>query len=242
MFETIHRIHGLGVAAGALSSLFWTITYALVLRQGARDRVPGMPLVALGANLAWEIIFLGVTIGAGVRDVRLAMLLPWALLDIGIVIQSYRYGARDARHPLVARHFALVLTAILLGSLAVLLAFVAELRDAIGWYSAFGQNLMMSALFVAMLLRRDSARGQSVAIAASKLLGTFFAFLLALFWSPPSLHHHWTSLLPDRYTPVSPLIVVLYTGIFILDVLYLVLLHRKAREQRRALCPIDLWR
>lgn len=242
MFETIHEMRPLGLAAGALSSLFWTIAYALILRKGARDHLHGMPLVALGANLSWEIIFLTVTLAHGVRDVRLAMLLPWTLLDLAIVAQCFRYGRSDFRHPLVVRHFGLVLGAILLFSMAVLLAFVTELRDAIGWYAAFGQNLMMSALFVAMILRRDSARGQSVGIAVSKGLGTFFAFVLALFWSPPSLHRHWDALLPDRYTPISPLITTLYTGIFVLDVAYVALVHRKTREERRVLRPIDLWR
>lgn len=242
MFQAIHDVRALGLAAGALSSLFWTIAYALILLRGRRDRLPGMPLIALGANLAWEILFLVITLANGVRDVRLAMLVPWTVLDVGIVVQCCLYGRSDVRHPLVARHFGLFLTGVLLFALAVELTFVVEMRDAIGWYLAFGQNLMMSALFVSMLLRRGSARGQSVPIAVSKMLGTFFAFVLALFWSPPTLHEHWSTLLPARYTPISPLIAVLYTGIFTLDVAYIVLLRQKVREERRVLSPIDLWR
>jgi hypothetical protein len=190
-----------------------------------------MPLVALGANLSWELLFLGVTLAKGAHDVRLALLLPWTLLDLAILYQCFRYGNADFRHPLVVRHFRVILLGILVFCGAVLSSFVSEVRDAIGWYTAFGQNLMMSALFIAMLLRRDSLRGQSIHIAISKLLGTFFAFVLALFWSPPTLHEHWDALLPDRYHPVSPLIVTLYAGIFVLDVTYVALVHQKSFMQ-----------
>ncbi len=88
---------------------------------------------------------------------------------------------------------------------------------------------MMSILFVTMLLRRDSLRGQSIYIALSKFLGTFFAFLLALFWSPRSLHEHWDTLLPDRYYPLSPLLLTLYAGIFLFDLLYIALVFQKSR-------------
>jgi hypothetical protein len=235
LFEAVHACSTLGLLAGALSSAFWTAAYALILRQGRKDRVHGMPLVALGANLSWEIIFLAVTLANRAYDVRLAMLLPWTVLDVGIVIQCLRYGRSDYTDPLVVRHFGKGLAAILALSFAVLLAFVLEMRDAIGWYAAFGQNLMMSALFIAMLLRRGDTRGQSVPIAVTKALGTFFAFVLALFWSPPSLHEHWASLLPDRYHPISPLIVVLYSVIFVLDVAYIALLRARgaAREAAR---------
>lgn len=237
MMETINAAHRLGLAAGALSSLFWTVTYALVVRQGAKDRLHGMPLVALGANLAWELIFLAVTLANRAYDERLAMLVPWTVLDVAIVVQCFRYGRADFRDPLVVRHFGKGLACLLLFAGAVLFTFVREMRDAIGWYAAFGQNLMMSALFVAMLLRRDSVRGQSIYIAISKFLGTFFAFVLALFWSPPTLHRHWDSLLPDGYHPISPLIVTLYTGIFTLDVAYIALVHRKSRA-----LGLDPWR
>lgn len=230
MFAAIHENHTLGLIVAGLSSLFWTITYALVILRGARDRTCGMPVVALAANLSWEAIFLVVTLSHGAYDERLAMLLPWTALDLVIVAQCVRYGARDAGHPLIARHFHACLAGIFALTAAVLIAFVHEVRDAIGWYAAFGQNLMMSILFVTTLRSKDNLRGQSIHIALAKLLGSLFAFVLAVFWSPPSLHEHWAELLPRRYTPVSPLIVVLYVGIFAFDVLYVALVHRRSRE------------
>jgi len=230
MFAAISESHTLGLFVGALSSLFWTLAYALILRQGAKDRTFGMPLSALGANLSWEVLFLIETLRHGDYDARLAMILPWTLLDGGIVYQCFRYGKADFPQPLARRYFHPGLVIILLSAAAVLFAFVREVHDAIGWYTAFGQNLMMSVLFLAMLLRRNSLRGQSIYVAVCKFLGTFFAFLLALFWSPRTLHEHWATLLPDRYYPISPLILTLYAGIFLFDVIYIVLVQRMRRE------------
>jgi hypothetical protein len=42
-----------------------------------------------------------------------------------------------------------------------------EFDDWDGAYSAFGQNLLMSVLFITMLYARRSLRGQSVSIAIS---------------------------------------------------------------------------
>lgn len=230
--HNINANHTLGFIVGALSSLFWTITYVLILIRGKRDRTFGMPLTALGANLSWELIFLFVTLRNGDYDERLAMLLPWTLLDFGILFQCVRYGARDFSHPLVVRHFRLGLVGILVLAFAILSSVVHEFRDAIGWYAAFGQNLMMSILFVAMYFRRGDLRGQSIGIAVAKMLGSFFAFVLALFWSPPTLNEHWAALMPEKYTPISPLIVTLYAGIFVFDIMYIGLVAKETRALR----------
>jgi hypothetical protein len=230
LFVAVNANHPLGLLVAALSSVFWTLTYALIIARGARDRTCGMPVPALAANLSWEVIFLVVTLSHGAFDARLALLLPWTLLDLAILVQCFRHGPRDCPDPWLAKHFPAALLGILALAAAVLLAFVRELPDAVGWYAAFGQNLMMSVLFVTRLQRRGDLRGQSIHIALAKLLGTLFAFILAVFWSPPSLREHWTELLPERYSPVSPLIVVLYSGIFAFDVLYVALVHRRSRE------------
>lgn len=237
MLAAIHQSQTLGLLVAGASSLFWTLTYALIIARGARDRVCGMPLTALAANLSWELIFLRVTLSHGALDVRLALLVPWTLLDFVILAQALRYGRKEIDHPALQRYFPLALAGLFALTGAVLFTFVRETKDAIGWIAAFGQNLMMSALFVSMLVTRGDLRGQSIHIGLAKLLGTLFAFLLALFWSPPSLHEHWSRLLPEGYSPISPLVVVLYTGIFALDVLYVALVHERCRE-----LGLDPWR
>ena len=86
----------------------------------------------------------------------------------------------------------------------------AEFNDWGGVYAAFGQNLMMSVLFITMLYRRRSLRGQSRGIALCKLLGTALA-----------------SLAFSRYTAISQRSVLL-------PFLYLTLLVLQQRAAARA--------
>jgi hypothetical protein len=79
-------------------------------------------------------------------------------------------------------------------------------------YAAFTQNLLMSVLFVAMLVRRNSVEGQSMTIAVMKWLGTF---------APTILISLQTG---------SRLILALGLIIFVYDAIYIVLLHQKFRE------------
>jgi hypothetical protein len=237
MFAAVNAHQSLGLVVGALSSLFWTLAYALIVRRGWKDRTFGMPLVALAANLSWEVIFLVETIRLDGADARLALILPWTLLDVAIFAQCFRFGADDFADPWVRRWFRPLLLAIIVFTALVLRSIIHEFHDAIGWYAAFGQNMLMSILFVAMLLRRDDVRGQSLYIALSKLLGTWFAFVLALFWSPPTLHEHWKTLLPLAYQPIAPLLVTLYAGTLAFDLLYVALLLRACRAR-----GVDPWR
>lgn len=237
MFAAVNANHPLGLTVGALSSLFWTLAYALIIRRGGKDRTFGMPLVALAANLSWEVIFLVETIRLDGADARLALILPWTLLDGAILVQCLRFGADDFADPWVRRWFRPLLLAIIAFTALVLRALIREFHDAIGWYTAFGQNLLMSTLFVAMLLRRRDVRGQSVYIGLAKLLGTWFAFVLALFWSPPTLHEHWKTLLPPGYQPIAPLLVTIYAGTLAFDLLYVALLVRACRAQN-----VNPWR
>jgi hypothetical protein len=232
MFAAVNANHPLGLAVGALSSLFWTLAYGLIIRRGWKDRTFGMPLVALAANLSWEVTFLVETIRLDGADARLALILPWTLLDAAILAQCLRFGADDFADPWVRRWFRPLLLGVIALTALVMRALITEFRDAIGWYTAFGQNLLMSTLFVAMLLRRGDVRGQSVYIALCKLLGTWFAFVLALFWSPPTLHEHWKTLLPSAYQPIAPLLVTLYAGTLAFDLLYVALLVRVSRARR----------
>ena len=78
-----------------------------------------------------------------------------------------------------------------------------------GVFSAFGMNLMMSALFIAMFMARPAGRGQSAGIATAKLAGTAFASgSLAV-----------KSDLAARYQ--GGLLPYLYISIFVLDLVYL---------------------
>jgi hypothetical protein len=197
------------------SGLFWTLTYLLIIRQGAADRTYGMPLVALCANLSWEFIFSVVRPHGGVQHI---VDIVWLCLDLVIAYTAVRFGPREFPYlPRWAFYVGLAAT-LVLSYLAVDLV-CREFDGGRGAYAAFGQNLMMSGLFLAMLIARFTAgrglAGQSAWIAAAKLIGTGLASLAI--WVGGDYAH-------------SGLLTYLYFAILVVDLAYLAAVILVGRE------------
>ena len=77
----------------------------------------------------------------------------------------------------------------------------------------------MSVLYITMLHRRNSPRGQSIYIATFKMIGTLLASLA--FYAYP----------PAEMFETSPLFPFLYASTLVFDAVYLVMVYRKCREQ-----------
>jgi hypothetical protein len=201
------------------SGVLWTLTYLLIIRQGFLHRTYGMPLVALCANISWEFIFAFVY----PHDLpQRAVNVVWLSFDVVILIQLLLYGPREfATLPrrLFYAAFALALTTAFGAVLTVTLQF----DDSDGAYSAFGQNLMMSILFVTMLYSRGSMRGQSVWIAVLKMGGTALASFSFYLFNPD---YDGSILLP-----------FLYVAILIFDGIYVGATTAFARRERKPLNP-----
>jgi len=185
------------------SALFWTVTYVLVIVQGFRDRTCGMPLAALCANFAWELLLAFIM---PFHPVQQLITIVWFALDCIIMFQLLRYS----RTRLSARTLRLVVGALIAVALLLHIGTAIELHDPQGKYSAFAINLMMSLLFIRMALLQGRF-GQSLGIACAKMLGTLCASL----WS--------YSLFPH-----SVLLNMLYALIFAADWVYIGLLRRAA--------------
>ena len=183
------------------SGAFWTLTYLLIIRRSLLDRTYGMPLAALCANISWEFLFSFIYPPQIIQHV---VNLIWFSLDLIIFIQLLRYGPREFADLSKRIFYTLVSLALATSFCAVLLVTV-EFHD-LGTYAAFGQNLMMSVLFIVMWYRRRSLHGQSIGIAICKLLGTALASLAFSLYSP--LSHH------------SVLLPFLYVAILVYDVIY----------------------
>ena len=189
------------------SGVFWTAVYVLIIRLGFRDKTYGMPIAALCANISWEFIFSFLYPHAPPQNF---INIIWFGFDLVIVFQMLRFGKFEFALP------SLFYPAFILGllvSFGAVLAITVEFNDWDGRYAAFGQNLMMSVLFVAMLLKRQEVRGQSIYIALFKMLGTLLPSILFFL----------------RF-PNSPLLNFLYMSIFVFDLIYAVLLYAKHRE------------
>ena len=81
-------------------------------------------------------------------------------------------------------------------------------------YSAFLQNLLMSILFIAMLIQRNSREGQTILIAVSKCIGTL----------APTLYMGVIGI--KGFMAANSLVLVIGGLIFFFDLLYIVLLKR----------------
>jgi len=195
------------------SGLFWTLTYVLIIRRGIADRTYGMPIVALCANLSWELIFSVVRPADGVQ---LYLNVVWLLLDIAILGTIVRYGPRH--FPYLPRWaFLLGLAGTLVLSYLAVDLISTELNGGRSTYAAYAQNLLMSALFLAMLAARRDLSGQSAWIAAAKLVGTVLASLRTAFYTD----YQGSGLL--RY---------LFLTILLLDLAYLVAVVMVGRAHR----------
>jgi hypothetical protein len=194
------------------SGVLWTITYLLIIRRGFLDHTYGMPLVALCANLSWEFIFSFVfPHGPVQRPVNIV----WFFFDLIILYQLLRYGPRE--FPRLPKKLFYGMVALALFTAFFTVVFITlEFEDFDGAYSAFGQNLMMSVLFIVMLYSRGSLRGQSLSIALTKTGGTTLASVAFLFFS---VGYEGSVLLP-----------FLYCSILLFDVLYVAMVFYATRH------------
>ncbi len=202
------------------SGLFWTLTYLLIIRQDMHDRTYGMPLVALCANLSWEFTFAFLYPH---DPIQRTVNIVWFAFDVVIFVQVLRYGPREFAD-LPPRVFYAILGLALATSCSVIILMSYEFNDWAGAYAAFGQNLLMSVLFITMLYRRRSLRGQSIAIATCKLVGT--ALASAAFYFFVSMAQQ------------SVLLRFLFVAILAYDLIYLALVvyvHQNAAAFERRL-------
>lgn len=201
------------------SGFFWTVTYILIIRRGYLDKSYGMPLAALAANISWEFIFAFVLPHAfPQRGVNMI----WFALDFVILLTVLRNGPREFPDWSRRIFYSACIVALVTAASLVYLVSV-EFRDMEGAYAAFGQNLMMSVLFIDMLRQRKSVRGQSVSIALAKLLGTLVVSI-GFYFFVPSLSQ-------------SVLFPFLYVAVFGFDAIYVVMVYRQSIRE-----GINPWR
>ncbi|MEO4054454.1 hypothetical protein [Solibacillus sp. CAU 1738] len=149
--------------------LFWIVTYMLIIFRGFRDQAYGMPMVAICANISWEFIFAFIY---PINDLQQKITMIWFALDIVILMQYLIYGRKEFKKYLSRKLFYSSFFITLGFCFFIILLITHETHDYEGKYIAFSQNLMMSGLFISLLFFRGNLKGQSLAIAIFKMLGT----------------------------------------------------------------------
>ncbi|MEP6741624.1 MAG: hypothetical protein ABJB61_03925 [bacterium] len=184
----MNNVAAMKVFLTLVSGICWTIVYLDGTRLGFKDRSYAIPFYALALNFTWELLYTyygfqtTITVQAVVNAI-------WLVFDVGILITYFKFGRKyfragvpgysSANSAGTSRVFIGRSVLALIAALFVQYAFRKEFGVRVGaGYSAFLQNLLMSALFIDMLVRRGSREGQSLTIAVSKWLGTLAPTIL----------------------------------------------------------------
>jgi hypothetical protein len=206
-------------------NVLWLLLYALVIRRGHLDKTFGIPAFALCANFAWDIY--------NSIDHNITAMSPmpqpiidgmYAIVDLVIIYQVLRYWRGDFKGMPPLQFYVFFAMSLVL-SFLLMMTLIEEMGDVPMWRSAFIDTFLCSALFIAMFYRRPNLEGQSLYIGLCKLLGTG-PFMLMLYFAP--------QLGPEARDliniPYSTLFVPLWVGIFILDLIYVMLVYRRSRD------------
>jgi hypothetical protein len=199
--------------------LFWSLAYIFIIIRGFKDKTYGMPLFVLCVNISWEFIFSFILPST---KPQLYINYIWLCLDLFILIQFLKFGKSEFP-TLSNKQIYTVFLLALVTCFGLTLSITYEFNDLEGVYAAFGNNLIMSILFIVMLFRRNNLRGQSIYIALFKMLGTGL-----------------TSVAFYIYEPIaqgSVLLPFLFVSIFVYDLIYVGLIYQKYRENK-----IPLWK
>lgn len=186
--------------------LFWTLTYILMIKIGFTDKTYAMPIIALGANLSWEFIFSFIypQIKPQVWVNKI-----WFIFDLVILYQFIIFGLPIFFPTLPSWiSFTFFILILIICYLSVLKTSKLLNDTQHGKYAAFGQNLLMSILFINFIFMRPDLSGQAIYIGIFKMLGTVCS-----------------SIAFYRGIPNNKTLNLMYIGIFIFDILYLVLFY-----------------
>ena len=214
-------LFALEVAFGIL----WTASYLAIIWKGSIDKTYGMPIVAAASNVSWEFIFAFVYRSPQPQETSNII---WFTLDLIILATIIHFGSGE--FPGVPRHlFLAALAGIVAMAYSATLLIATDLDKSRPVLTAFGGNLMMSALFLSMLYTRwrnrssvpNPLRGQSALIALTKLGGTACASIAAyLYFTKPYGNF--------------PLLPFLYISCFILDAIYVAALYAARKHLHQA--------
>jgi hypothetical protein len=203
----------LGVV-NVIGDVLWIIAYILAIRKGFQEKTYGFPMLCIALNLSWELIYAAIfRFPDSIIDyLRWA----WLLLDIVIAYQLVRYGRKWQNTPLMVKYFYPVAVILFVSTFLGQLAFHYSFGDTWGMTDAYLINLIMSMLFIWMFFGRGGAAGQSLGVAWTKMLGTGILSAASCFTIT-----NWLQ---------SCFLVYLFISIFILDVIYILLLHADLRK------------
>jgi hypothetical protein len=192
----------------------WAVDYVGVLIGLKREKFLEIPAAAVVANVAWEFVWgfffvnsLGMLFTWGYR--------AWFFLDCFIVYHLMKVGAKQVRTPELKKYWVPVCAfGILAWALAIYFWVKMGYDTGVGATSGYVLNVLMSFLYITLLLNQP-IQYFSTMVAWSKMLGTGILTV-------------WNTTLPE----INPFVITLGVVTFVLDMTYIVLVHRRKAEAR----------
>ncbi|KAI1155151.1 hypothetical protein F4825DRAFT_447879 [Nemania diffusa] len=184
--------------------LLWTIAYVLYILQSHRDNSYGMPLIALCANIGWELAY---GVFYPLPYIETATFLLWAVIDLGIAHATVKFSLAQWRHaPLVGRNLAVIMSIGCVVSLVVHCEFIkrnASPTEAAFWSGFACQNLL-GVLSVGQIVSRANTSGHSRIIWLCRWVGSSLATVVFA-WR----HYNYPASYPYVSSPVAVFMLVL---------------------------------
>lgn len=189
----------------------WVVAYIGTLHMIRTRRYVEIPAGAVVANVAWELVW-GFFFVTNMGRLFVWGYRAWFFLDVFIAAALFRYGQKQLCDPGSARLFRAGAAFGIVGWAFALYYYVEQGYDtATGGNTGYILNVMMSALYVTLVMRRSTdPRDLSLLVAWAKGLGTGLItvfFVLAM--------------------PENRFLLTLAAATTVLDVTYVALLHRR---------------
>ncbi|KAL2793921.1 hypothetical protein BJX66DRAFT_338352 [Aspergillus keveii] len=159
------------LALFAVSGTGWLLNYITTIRTAFRDRTPGVSLIALTNNLAWELVF--AILHPPPQPIATIIVRSWLLVDIFVIYTTVRFargalgstGAASTQHAspaLLDRYLPLSVIAGVLGFASGHWAVSVQLGPLRAFYwSGMLCLVTMSGTALHLLAQRGHTRGAS---------------------------------------------------------------------------------
>ncbi|KAL2867454.1 uncharacterized protein BJX67DRAFT_352422 [Aspergillus lucknowensis] len=144
----------------AVSGTGWLINYFTTIRTAFRDRTPGVSLIALTNNLAWELVF--AIFHPPPLLIATVIVRSWLFVDIFVLYTTTRFARASASSPLLKRYLPVFVAGGTLGFASAHWALSVQLSPIEAFYwSGMMCLVTMSASALGILVQRGHTRGAS---------------------------------------------------------------------------------
>ncbi|KAL4884271.1 hypothetical protein BJY04DRAFT_226038 [Aspergillus karnatakaensis] len=176
----------------AASGTGWLLNYITTIRTTLQDRTPGVSLVALTNNLAWECVF--AIFHPPPLPIATIIVRSWLLVDIFVIYTTVKFarvaqgkGNAGSPPPLVKHYLPLFVLGGILGFFSGHWALSVLLGPLHAFYwSGMACLVVMSGTALGLLVQRGHTRGASWGMWLSRFIASIFAvaslFLRAAYW------------------------------------------------------------